>query len=41
VRLQEVFKAKGVPARAWLRKEGFHDFWTYRSVDWALGFLEA
>ena len=41
MRLQEVFKAKGAPARAWLRKEGFHDFWTCRSVDWALGSLEA
>jgi transposase len=41
VRLNEVLKAKGATARAWLLKEGFQHFWTYRSVDWALGFLDA
>ena len=41
VRLQEVIKSKGATARAWLLKEGFQHFWTYRSVDWAMGFLDA
>jgi transposase len=40
VRLQEVIKPKGATARAWLLKEGFQHFWTYRSVDWATGFLD-
>jgi transposase len=40
-RLQEVIKSKGATARAWLLKEGFQHFWTYRSVDWAIGFLDA
>jgi len=41
VRLQEVINSKGAPARAWLQKEGFSRFWTYRRVDWAMSFLEA
>jgi transposase len=41
VRLQEVIKSKGATAREWLLKEGFQHFWTYRSVDWAMSFLDA
>jgi hypothetical protein len=41
VRLKEVIKSKGATARAWLLKEGFQHFWTYRSVEWAMGFLDA
>ncbi len=41
VRLQEVIKSKGATARAWLLKERFQHFWTFRSVDWAMSFLDA
>jgi transposase len=41
VRLQEVIKSKGATARAWLLKKSFQHFWTYRSVDWAMGFWDA
>jgi hypothetical protein len=36
-----VIKSKGATARPWLLKERFQHFWTYRSVDWAPGFLDA
>ena len=40
-RLRDVLKSKGATARAWVLKEGFMHFWTYRDVRWAMAFLDA
>ena len=39
--LDALIGSKLATARAWILKESFHHFWTYRSVRWAQGFLDA
>jgi transposase len=39
-RLNTLLASKLATARAWLLKESFQHFWTYRSVHWAGAFLE-
>ena len=41
VRLNALIRAKGATARAWMLKESFEHFWSYRSLSWAMGFLDA
>ena len=40
-RLDTLIRSKLATARAWMLKESFQHFWTYRSVDWAERFLDA
>ncbi len=40
-RLQQLLASKLATARAWELKEAFQQFWKYRSVLWAGGFLDA
>lgn len=40
-RLDAVITSKLATARAWILKESFHHFWSYRSVTWAEKFLSA
>ena len=39
--LNALIGSKLATARAWILKESFQHFWTYRSVTWAKGFLKA
>ncbi len=39
-RLQALIASKLATARAWMLKEAFEHFWSYRSVTWAKWFLE-
>lgn len=41
VRLKALIRAKGATARAWMLKESFEYFWSYRSLGWAMSFLDA
>lgn len=40
-RLNALIRAKGATARAWMLKESFEHYWSYRSLSWASGFLDA
>ncbi|MBL9179431.1 MAG: ISL3 family transposase, partial [Verrucomicrobiaceae bacterium] len=40
-RLNALIRAKGATARAWMLKESFEHFWSYRSLGWAMSFLDA
>jgi len=40
-RLQALIAAKGATARAWMLKESFEHYWSYRSLSWAGGCLDA
>jgi transposase len=40
-RLNALIRAKGATARAWMLKESFEIFWSYRSVTWAMSCLDA
>lgn len=40
-RLNALIAAKGATARAWMLKESFEHYWSYRSLSWASGFLDA
>jgi transposase len=40
-RLNALIQAKGATARAWMLKESFGHFWSYRSVTWAMNYLDA
>lgn len=38
-RLNGLLRSKLATGRAWMLKETFHDFWRYRSINWARAFL--
>lgn len=40
-RLRELIRSKSATARAWILKESFMHFWTYRSLTWAFGYLDS
>lgn len=40
-RLGALIAAKGATARAWMLKESFEHYWSYRSLSWASNFLDA
>jgi len=40
-RLKALIAAKGATARAWMLKESFDHFWSYRSLPWAMSFMDA
>ena len=40
-KLRRLVASKMATGRAWALKEGFQDFWKYRSVTWARGFMKA
>jgi transposase len=39
-KLRRLLRSKLATGRAWMLKESFQDFWRYRSVTWAAGFLK-
>jgi transposase len=40
-RLKALIRSKSATARAWILKEAFTHFWTYRSLTWAFGYLDS